>query len=83
MLDGHHQPRKRLSDAIPSNIKTACRSIGYAAFVDHPDGWDRLDVILARELRPELNGEIAMAAIRALPPNARAAFIAEIAGVDQ
>lgn len=51
---------------IPDKIKRVARCVGYAAWLDTPDTWLGLPVILAARLEPHQRAALAYAALRSL-----------------
>ena len=55
-----------ISKAIPDNIKRACRSIGYAAWLGDSGGWLGLVAVLRVRLTTEQRAALAFATLRSL-----------------
>ena len=55
-----------VSEYIPRNIKSVARCVGYAAWLDEPDSWLGLPVVLAARLEPQQRAALAYAALRSL-----------------
>lgn len=55
-----------VSKHIPREIKKVARCVGYAAWLDSPDAWLGLPVILAARLEPHQRAALAHAALRSL-----------------
>lgn len=55
-----------VSQHIPDNIKRVARCVGYAAWLDEPDTWLGLPVVLAARLEPQQRAALAYAALRSL-----------------
>ena len=68
----------KVSQHIPDNIKRVSRSIGYAAWLDVPDAWLGLPVILSARLEPHQRAALAYAALKSLSPE-HASMTAELA----
>lgn len=52
---------------IPDPIKRASRAFGYAVWLDTPDNWHGLTIVLTARLTVEQRGALAWATLRALP----------------
>lgn len=57
-----------VSEHIPRNIKSVARCVGYAAWLDTPDTWLGLPVVLEARLEPRQRAALAYAALRTLTP---------------
>ncbi len=55
-----------ISTQIPDNIKSVCRSIGYAAWLDSTNAWSGLPVILRARLDARQRVALAFMALKAL-----------------
>lgn len=62
-----------ISQHIPADIKKVSRCVGYAAWLDSPDAWLGLPVVLASRLEPHQRAALAYAALRSLDPEQGAA----------
>ena len=58
-----------VSQHIPTDIKRACKCIGYAAWLDTPDAWLGLPIALAARLEPHQRAALAYAALSSLNEN--------------
>jgi len=67
-----------VSKHIPPEIKKVARCVGYAAWLDTPDAWLGLPVVLAARLEPHQRAALAYAALRSLDPG-HAAMTADLA----
>lgn len=67
-----------ISQHIPPEIKKVARCVGYAAWLDTPDAWLGLPVVLAARLEPHQRAALAYAALRSLDPE-HAAMTADLA----
>jgi hypothetical protein len=55
-----------ISAQIPDNIKRVSRSLGYTLWLDHPDDWFGLSVILRVRLSDRQRSALAYMALRSL-----------------
>ena len=55
-----------VSKHIPGSIKKVARCVGYAAWLDTPDAWAGLSVVLAARLEPHQRAALAYAALQTL-----------------
>ena len=67
-----------VSKHIPPEIKKIARCVGYAAWLDTPDAWLGLPIVLAARLEPHQRAALAYAALRSLDPE-HAAVTADLA----
>lgn len=57
-----------VSKQFPRKLKSVARCVGYAAWLDTPDAWLSLPVVLAARLEPQQRAALAYAALRSLDP---------------
>lgn len=67
-----------VSERIPRNIKAVARSVGIAAWLDTPNAWLGLAVILQARLEPHQRAALAYVALRSLDPG-HAAMTSDLA----